>query len=114
MTPETDALAAIADFEAFRVDRGWPTPNHMRRTADALDVFTPAKYGGVLRWFADLCDAAPTESGYSVVPTSRLAAAEAVVEEVAAWFAPEPNGDPSDLDWSLRAALAAYREASHE
>jgi len=54
----SEGIQRVVDYEQFRMDRGWPTPNHMRRTADALDVFTPAKYGDVLRWFADLCDAA--------------------------------------------------------
>ena len=44
------------DFDAMRVAREWPTPNHMRKAADALDLLTPAKYGEVLRWFADRCD----------------------------------------------------------
>ena len=44
------------DFDAMRMAREWPTPHHMRRAADALDIFTPAKYGDVLRWFADRCD----------------------------------------------------------
>ena len=48
------------DYEQMRRDRGWPTPNHMRRIADAIDQFTPAKYGDVLRWVADLCDEALT------------------------------------------------------
>ena len=63
-----DILAALAergyrvskepelDFDAIRVAREWPTPNHIRHAADALDIFTPAKYGDVLRWFADRCD----------------------------------------------------------
>ena len=46
------------DYEQMRKDRGWPTPNHMRSTADALDTLTAARYGDVLRWFADLADAA--------------------------------------------------------
>ena len=46
------------DWEEHRKANGWPTPISMRRTADALDVFTPAKYGDVLRWVADACDAA--------------------------------------------------------
>lgn len=47
------------DWERLRREKGWPTPHHMRRTADALDQLTrPARYGDVLRWVADLCDAA--------------------------------------------------------
>jgi len=46
------------DWEEHRKANGWPTPNHMRRTADALDVLTPAKYGDILRWVADACDIA--------------------------------------------------------
>lgn len=57
MTEDTAPLTPEADYEQMRRDRGWPTPNHMRRAADALDIFTPARYGDVLRWFADLCDA---------------------------------------------------------
>jgi hypothetical protein len=44
------------DLDALRIALEWPTPNHMRRTADALDSLTPAKYGDILRWFADRCD----------------------------------------------------------
>lgn len=43
-------------FETLREDRGWPTPNHMRTTADSLDGLTVARYGDILRWVADLCD----------------------------------------------------------
>ena len=46
------------DWEELRKTNGWPTPMHMRRAAEALDNFTPAKYGDVLRWVADACDAA--------------------------------------------------------
>jgi hypothetical protein len=47
------------DFDVMRLKRGWPTPNHMRRAAEALDIFTPARFGDVLRWFADECDRNP-------------------------------------------------------
>ena len=43
-------------FETMRMERRWPTPDNMRHAADALDILTFAKYGAVLRWFADLCD----------------------------------------------------------
>jgi hypothetical protein len=50
--------AALEDTdEALRMQKSWPTPNHMRRVADALDLLTPAKYGDVLRHVADACDA---------------------------------------------------------
>lgn len=50
------------DHEALRVERGWPTPMHMHRVADALDALTlPARYGDVLRWVADLCDTSLNE-----------------------------------------------------
>jgi len=45
--------------EALRLSLGWPTPNHMRRAAQALDLLTSAQYGDVLRWVADMCDADP-------------------------------------------------------
>ena len=48
--------AAPLDFDAMRVARGWPTPNHMREAADALDILVIARYGDVLRWVADRCD----------------------------------------------------------
>lgn len=44
-------------LEQMRIRLRWPTPNHMRRVADALDIMTPAKYGDVLRWVADMVDA---------------------------------------------------------
>jgi hypothetical protein len=47
---------AAPDYEAMRMERHWPTPNHMRRVADALDTLTTGRYGDVLRWFADLAD----------------------------------------------------------
>lgn len=46
----------MIDFDAMRVAKGWPTPNHVRQCADALDILTPARYGEILRWFADRCD----------------------------------------------------------
>jgi hypothetical protein len=42
--------------ETLRRERQWPTPNHMRRAADAIDALTPARYGDILRWLADCCD----------------------------------------------------------
>ena len=62
------------DHEAMRKARGWPTPNHMRRAADALDVLTTPRYGDVLRWVADLCDDAlanglESEAGHSLIAT---------------------------------------------
>ena len=56
-----DELRALG-WEEYRRTRGWPTPNHMRRIANALDAFTPARYGEVLRWVADACDAALAET----------------------------------------------------
>lgn len=41
----------------FTVGDGWPTPNACRRTADALDAITPARYGDILRAYADAEDA---------------------------------------------------------
>jgi hypothetical protein len=56
------AWPVVPDYEEMRRERGWPTPNHMRRAAEALDVLSiPAKYGDVLRWVADLCDSALAE-----------------------------------------------------
>ena len=46
----------LNEYEELRTAQGWPTPDHLRRTADALDELTPARYGDVLRWFADKCD----------------------------------------------------------
>ena len=43
------ALREALDYDQMRRDRGWPTPNHMRRIAGALDEITPAKYSDVLR-----------------------------------------------------------------
>ena len=54
-----DALAQGEDWEATRRRLGWPTPMHMHRVAAALDVLAAgARYGDVLRWVADACDAA--------------------------------------------------------
>lgn len=46
------------NWEAFRMDQRWPTPNHMRSAADALDRLAIPKYGDILRWVADACDRA--------------------------------------------------------
>jgi len=67
------------DFDAMRVVRGWPTPNHMRRTADALDNLTFAKYGDILRWFADRCDEWMWHMG-DVAAAERLTQARAALE----------------------------------
>ena len=60
--PAAPGLREALDWEEYRRTRGWPTPNHMRRVAGALDTLTPAKYGEVLRWVADACDAALAET----------------------------------------------------
>ena len=65
--PATEPSAGVTSEAAETPDEmrqrlKWPTPNHMRRTADALDTMTPARYGDILRWFADLCDATPSTS----------------------------------------------------
>ena len=52
------ALDAPVDWEAFRMDQGWPAPNHMHSAADALDQLVIPKYGDILRWVADACDRA--------------------------------------------------------
>ena len=56
------ASGDVLDWEAMRIERGWPTPNGMRRAAEALDHLTPAKYGDILRWIADACDARLSDS----------------------------------------------------
>lgn len=40
----------------FIVGDKWPTPTSIRRVADALDAITPARYGDILRAFADAED----------------------------------------------------------
>ena len=45
------------DYEVLRMERGWPTPISMRQAADALDMLVIPRYGDVLRWVADACDA---------------------------------------------------------
>lgn len=55
--------AAVELTVAFRVGEGWPTPNHCRRVADALDAITPARYGDILRAYADAEDARCDEHG---------------------------------------------------
>lgn len=50
--------AESIDYEAMRFERHWPTPDYMRRAAAALDTLTGNACGDVLRWFADLADAA--------------------------------------------------------
>ena len=49
----------VTDMEALRMERGWPTPNHMRHAADGLDMLAFPRYGDILRWVADACDADP-------------------------------------------------------
>ena len=56
------SMTAFVDYENLRILHNWPTPNHMRRAADALDIFTPARYGDILRWAADLCDTSLVDS----------------------------------------------------
>lgn len=51
-TADTDALSV-----RFEVGDDWPTPNHCRRIADALDALSPARYGDILRAYADAEDA---------------------------------------------------------
>jgi hypothetical protein len=60
--PRTSTL----DMERLRIERGWPTPNHMRHAADALDMLLYPRYGDVLRWVADRCDADPFDEEAAV------------------------------------------------
>lgn len=46
----------VNEWERRRCDLNWPTPNAMRSAAEALDRLSPAKYGDILRFVADLCD----------------------------------------------------------
>lgn len=59
--------AQNADIEAtevtFIVGDRWPTPLSCRRIADALDAVTPARYGDILRAYADAEDARFAEHG---------------------------------------------------
>jgi hypothetical protein len=56
-TDHPDVRAGLLT-EALRMEKGWPTPMHMHRIADWLDAaLLPARYGDVLRWVADACDA---------------------------------------------------------
>ena len=48
---------------SFEVRYGWPTPNHCRRVAEALDEITPARYGDILRAYADAEDVRFAEYG---------------------------------------------------
>jgi hypothetical protein len=51
-------VAEPLDWEALRMERHWPTPLSMSRVADALDMLMHgAKYGDILRWVAEACDA---------------------------------------------------------
>ena len=47
----------------FDVGYDWPTPNHCRSAADALDRLTPARYGAILRAYADAEDARHNQHG---------------------------------------------------
>lgn len=53
-----ETVAESIEWETFRSSQGWPTPNSMRKAADALDTLSPPKYGAILRFVADLCDKA--------------------------------------------------------
>lgn len=83
-------LRAALDYDAMRVAREWPTPNHMRQVADALDTLTPARYGDVLRWFADRCDEWVWAIG---VPQAK----ERLEQARAALVAPAADGD--EWEW---------------
>ncbi len=50
-------LRAPLNFKALRIEKGWPTPNYMRQAADGLDKLAAPRYGDILRWVADACDA---------------------------------------------------------
>jgi len=68
--PAAEAGAVETLDERLRMERGWPTPNHMRNAADALDVISIPRYGDILRWVADACDVLPSRSDSTPEPDS--------------------------------------------
>ena len=52
-------LAGVRDEREvrFEVGKDWPTPNNCRRTAALMDELNPARYGDILRAYADAEDA---------------------------------------------------------
>lgn len=50
------------DTISVRVTEGWPTPNHVRRAADAIDAISIPKIGAILRAAADGIDAGAIET----------------------------------------------------
>lgn len=55
-----DAVDRVAKQEnmlaRIAVQNGWPTPNNCRRIAASLDMMMPARYGDILRAYADAED----------------------------------------------------------
>ena len=75
---------------SFKVCKGWPTPNNCRKVAGALDALGPARYGDILRAYADAEDARYAEHG----PIAQaLADAGVLGPEQARTF-------PDDYGWS--------------
>ena len=61
----------------IEVADGWPTPNHMRSAAAALDTLSPARYGDILRAVADAEDARFAAHGPAYVVRRRIARGDA-------------------------------------
>lgn len=79
------AVPSVAlDFEALRTERGWPTPISMRHAADALDMLVYPRYGDILRWIADACDAHPNEPSIEAETRAAAPSVPAVALDVGA------------------------------
>lgn len=68
---------SINEWEQRRRELNWPTPNAMRSAAEAVDHLSPAKYGDILRFVADLCDEEVVSKRYN-----RTASLEAVLDQI--------------------------------
>lgn len=100
----------------FPVSVGWPTPDHCRRTADGLDAIGPARYGDILRTYADAEDARfaqygpvrhHTTTGIGTGATGSSTPEDAEMVTVIEYGVPSPSGEM----WTYDDAAVAHQVA---
>ena len=96
----SEGASSEESWEERRMRLRWPTPNHMRRTAGALNIISVARYGDILSHVADLCDGvtaagvAPQEpelEGWDRLGTESPA-------ELQSWLDKMHRNEPSDRE----------------
>lgn len=102
---QPDKAAPWRHMDDVARDRGWPTPNTLRRAADGLALIaTGPRYADVLRWVANQCDAPRTDPSDPARDRERADRMEALADTLA-----DRLVTAHDVATMLRADLAQAR-----